>query len=131
MDYHKNAPWTAISRERLARLVIDDGLRVSAAAVRFCVSAKTAAKWVDRYRQLGTAGLADRSSRAGYSRNYIGLVEQGKTSPLGVRPSFMRVFIAQADFSAPFYSGIGYSLGTCAGIRRLVRRLCQFAGNAR
>ena len=28
MDYHKNAPWTAVSRERLARMVIDDGLRV-------------------------------------------------------------------------------------------------------
>jgi transposase InsO family protein len=63
MDYHKNAPWTAVSRERLARMVIDGGLTVSAAALRFCVSAKTAAKWVGRYRQLGAAGLADRSSR--------------------------------------------------------------------
>ena len=63
MDYHKNAPWTAISRERLAHMVIDDGLRVSAAALRFCVSAKTAAKWVGRYRQFGVAGLTDRSSR--------------------------------------------------------------------
>ena len=27
MDYHKNAPWTAMSRGRLARMVIDDGLR--------------------------------------------------------------------------------------------------------
>ncbi len=26
MDYHKNAPWTAVSREGLARLVIHDGL---------------------------------------------------------------------------------------------------------
>ncbi len=52
MDYHKNAPWTAMSRGRLARMVIDDGLRVSAAALRFSVSAKTAAKWVGRYRQL-------------------------------------------------------------------------------
>jgi leucine-zipper of insertion element IS481 len=63
MDYHKNAPWTAVSRERIARMVIDDGLRVSAAALCFSVSAKTAAKWVGRYRQLDAAGLADRSSR--------------------------------------------------------------------
>ncbi len=63
MDYHKNAPWTAVSRERLARLVIEDGLSASAAALRFTVSAKTAAKWVGRYRLLGVAGLADRSSR--------------------------------------------------------------------
>jgi transposase InsO family protein len=63
MDYHKNAPWTAVSRERLARMVIEDGLTISAAALRFTVSAKTAAKWVGRYRLLGVAGLADRSSR--------------------------------------------------------------------
>lgn len=63
MDYHKNAPWTAISRERLAHLVVHDGLTVCAAAARFSVSARTAAKWVGRYRQSGSAGLADRSSR--------------------------------------------------------------------
>ena len=63
MDYHKNAPWTAVSRGRLARLVIEDGVRLNAAAARFCVSARTAAKWVGRYRQFGAAGLADRSSR--------------------------------------------------------------------
>jgi len=63
MDYHKNAPWTAVSRGRLARLVIEDGVRLVSAAGRFSVSSKTAAKWVARYRQLGDAGLADRSSR--------------------------------------------------------------------
>ena len=63
MDYHKNAPWTAVSRERLARMVIDDGERVQSAASRFSVSWKTAAKWSSRYRQFGAAGLTDRSSR--------------------------------------------------------------------
>lgn len=38
-------------------------MRLGSAAARFCVSAKTAAKWVKRYRQFGAAGLADRSSR--------------------------------------------------------------------
>jgi len=63
MDYHKNAPWTAISRERLARMVIVERVTVKTAAARFSVSSKTAAKWVARYRQFGAAGLADRSSR--------------------------------------------------------------------
>ena len=63
MDYHKNAPWTAVSRERLARMVVEDGMRLSWAAARFSVSLKTAAKWLARYRQDGPAGLADRSSR--------------------------------------------------------------------
>ena len=53
MDYHKNAPWTAMSRERLARMVIEDGVRLGSAAARFSVSGKTAAKWVGRYRQSG------------------------------------------------------------------------------
>jgi transposase len=61
MDYHKNAPWTAVSRERLARMVINDSVTVQSAAAKFRVSAKTAAKWVRRYRQLGVAGLADRT----------------------------------------------------------------------
>ncbi len=63
MDYHKNAPWTAVSRERLARMVVEEGMRLRSAAARFSVSSKTAAKWLSRYRELGTAGLADRSSR--------------------------------------------------------------------
>jgi transposase InsO family protein len=63
MDYHKNAPWTAISRERLARMVVEQGLTRKAASARFSVSAKTAGKWVRRYRQFGAAGLVDRSSR--------------------------------------------------------------------
>jgi transposase InsO family protein len=63
MDYHKNAPWTAVSRERLARMVIEDGVQLGSVAARFSVSWKTAAKWLTRYRQLGAAGLIDRSSR--------------------------------------------------------------------
>jgi transposase InsO family protein/transposase-like protein len=63
MDYHKNAPWTAVSRERLARMVIDDGVTLTRAAASFHVNVKTVAKWVGRYRQFGSAGLADRSSR--------------------------------------------------------------------
>jgi transposase len=78
MDYHKNAPWTAVSRERLARMVIEDGVRVGSAAARFCVSSKTAAKWVGRYRLFGVAGLLDRSSRPHQSPRQTGplLVEK-------------------------------------------------------
>lgn len=71
MDYHKNAPWTAVSRGRLARLVIEESVGLQAAAARFSVSPKTAAKWVARYRQLGVAGLADRSSRPHHSPRQI------------------------------------------------------------
>jgi len=69
MDYHKNAPWTAVSRERLARMVINEGVTLKAAAARLSVSAKTAAKWMGRYRQLGVAGLAGQSHPNLISRN--------------------------------------------------------------
>ncbi len=90
MDYHKNAPWTAVSRERLARMVIDEGLRINAAASRFSVSAKTAAKWLGRYRQWGAAGLADRSSRPHRSPRQIpsSLLERVVVLRRGHRPGY-------------------------------------------
>jgi transposase InsO family protein len=63
MDYHKNARLTAIGREQLARAVVLDRCTLQAAAARFHVSAKTAAKWAGRYRQGGSDALSDRSSR--------------------------------------------------------------------
>jgi transposase InsO family protein len=63
MDYHQNARLVIHSRAELARSVVEQGLTLKLAAARFQVSAKTAAKWVRRYRELGQAGLGDRSSR--------------------------------------------------------------------
>jgi transposase InsO family protein len=63
MDCHKNARLTAYSREQLARRVLEQGVTLKLAAASFNVTAKTAAKWVRRYREDGTAGLGDRSSR--------------------------------------------------------------------
>ena len=63
MDYHQNARLTVHSREQLARRVLEQGLTLKQAAACFHVSAKTAAKWVRRYREFGSAGLGDRSSR--------------------------------------------------------------------
>ena len=63
MDYHQNARLVIHSREQLALAVIERGLTLKQAAASFNVSAKTAAKWVRRYRELGRAGMGDRSSR--------------------------------------------------------------------
>ena len=63
MDYHQNARLTVHSREQLAKIVLEQGLTLKAAASAFNVSARTAAKWVSRYQQGGPAGLKDRSSR--------------------------------------------------------------------
>jgi len=63
MDYHQHARLTLFGREQLAKRVLGEGLTLKLAAASFNVSAKTAAKWVRRYREAGAAGLGDRSSR--------------------------------------------------------------------
>src|SRR4029077_6607074 len=63
MDTHKNAPLTPKGREAMVRNVIEGGLTKAAAALQFNVSAKTVAKWVERFRAEGVDGLRDRLSR--------------------------------------------------------------------
>ena len=47
----------------MVRNVIEGGLTKAAAALQFNVSAKTVAKWVERFRAEGVDGLRDRLSR--------------------------------------------------------------------
>ena len=63
MDTHKNASLTPKGREAMARSVIEGGLSKAAAARQFNTTPKTVAKWVERFRAEGVAGLRDRSSR--------------------------------------------------------------------
>ena len=63
MDLHQNARLTLRSRETLAKKIMTETVTQKAAAAGFCVSRKTAGKWVRRYRTLGLSGLRDRSSR--------------------------------------------------------------------
>ncbi len=60
---HANATLTERGRLKLARCVVDDGWPLRRAAERFQVSVNTATRWAERYRQLGEAGMVDRSSR--------------------------------------------------------------------
>jgi transposase len=63
MDTHKNAPMTPKGREAMVRFVIDGGQSKAAAARQFNTTAKTVAKWVERFRAESVDGLRDRSSR--------------------------------------------------------------------
>jgi transposase InsO family protein len=60
---HRNAALTPVQRLRLARLVVDGGWSISAAAAYYRVSWDTASKWSRRYVELGAEGMAERSSR--------------------------------------------------------------------
>lgn len=62
MKLHGNAALSFRQRERMVRRVVDQGWSVREAALAAEVSARTAGKWVARYRSEGDAGLLDRSS---------------------------------------------------------------------
>ena len=63
MDTHQNARLTPKGRELMVRTVLDQGLSKAATARKFNTSAKTVAKWVNRFLAHGLDGLLDRSSR--------------------------------------------------------------------
>ena len=63
MNIHKNARLTPLRREEMALAVIEGGLSKAHAARMYGVSAKIVARWVERYRAEGSAGMVDRSSR--------------------------------------------------------------------
>ena len=60
---HANAALTPRARLRLAKLIVEDGWKPTAAAKMFMVSTVTARKWAARFRAEGPTGMADRSSR--------------------------------------------------------------------
>jgi transposase InsO family protein len=62
MKLHANAALSFRQRERMVRRVVDERWSVRDAASAAEVSARTAGKWVARYRAEGLSGLLDRSS---------------------------------------------------------------------
>lgn len=66
---HRNAPLSETGRLRLARCVVEEGWPLRRAAERYQVAVTTAARWASRYRELGPAGMVDRSSRPHRSPN--------------------------------------------------------------
>jgi transposase InsO family protein len=99
---HANALLTPRGRLALARLIVEEGWPLRRAAERFQVAVPTAARWAARYRELGPAGMVDRSSRPRRSprrtptrreRRIIGLRVSRRWGPariaftLGMHPS--------------------------------------------
>src|ERR1700754_2852792 len=62
MKLHANAPLGPKGRATMVRRVLEEGIALTEAAEAAGVSARTAAKWVARYRAEGEAGQLDRSS---------------------------------------------------------------------
>jgi len=109
---HANAALTPRARLRLARLVIDDGWPISQAAELFQVAWPTAKRWADRYRDLGPAGMGDRSSRPHHQPN--------RTSARVVRRI---VSLRRRKRLGPV--GIGDQLGLASSTVHAVLRRCR------
>jgi transposase InsO family protein len=62
MKLHANAPLGPKGRATMVRRVLEEKVALTEAAAAAGVSARTAGKWVRRYRAEGEAGLLDRSS---------------------------------------------------------------------
>jgi transposase InsO family protein len=62
MKLHANAPLGPKGRATMVRRVLEEGVALTEAAEAAGVSARTASKWVRRYRAEGEAGMVDRSS---------------------------------------------------------------------
>jgi transposase len=72
MNIHKNARLTPLRREEMALAVIEGNLSQAQAASQYTVTAKIVKRWVERYKEQGRAGMADRSSRPKCSPNATG-----------------------------------------------------------
>jgi len=84
---HANAILTPAGRLRLARLVVDQRWTYARAAERFSVSTTTARRWAVRYRELGTAGMVDRSSRPHRCPNQLPQRTERRIVKLRLNPS--------------------------------------------
>jgi transposase InsO family protein len=69
MKLHANAPLGPKGRAIMVKRVLEDGIALTEAAEAAGVSARTAGKWVRRYRAEGEAGLLDRSSAPRHVHN--------------------------------------------------------------
>jgi transposase InsO family protein len=69
MKLHANAPLGPKGRATMVRRVLEEGIALTEAAEAAGVSARTAGKWVRRYREEGEAGLLDRSSAPKHVHN--------------------------------------------------------------
>ncbi len=69
MKLHANSPLGPKGRATMVRRVLEEGIALTEAAEAAGVSARTAGKWVRRYRAEGEAGLFDRSSAPRHVHN--------------------------------------------------------------
>lgn len=63
MNQHSNARLTPFSRAQIVKRIIGEHHSIAQVALDFGVSQRTVSKWLKRFREEGSEGLNDRSSR--------------------------------------------------------------------
>lgn len=81
MKLHANAPLGPKGRAIMVMRVLEGGIALTEAAEAAGVSARTAGKWVRRYRAEGEAGLLDRSSAHATSTTPRRLIASKRSPP--------------------------------------------------
>ena len=114
----------------MVRSVVDGGLSRTAAARRFNTTAKTVAKWVERFRKDGVEGLRDRSSRPHSSPNQTSLATRASVEALRRQRYTGKQIAIELGLSAATVSRILRRLGLnkidalepCEPVRRYERQ---------
>ena len=95
----------------MVRSVVDDGRTKAVAARQFNTSAKTVAKWVDRFRKDGIEGLRDHSSRPHSSPSQTPLAARASVGVLRRRRYTGKQIAIELGLSAATVSRILRRLG--------------------
>jgi transposase InsO family protein len=119
---HANAVLTPRQRLRLARLIVEEKWPTARAAEAFGVGWKTAAKWADRYRTQGKAGMVDRSSRPRSSPGKTGPQKTKRIVSLRLRKRWGAVRLAAETGVAPSTAGAVLRRCRISRLSRLERR---------
>jgi transposase InsO family protein len=110
MKLHANAPFGPKGRLTMVRRVVEEGWSLTEAAEAAGVSERTTRKWIDRYREEGEAGLADRSSAPGTVAN------RTEESRIEAIAALRRVRMTGAEIS----ECLGMALSTVSGVLRRI-----------
>jgi transposase InsO family protein len=119
---HANAALTPRQRLRMAQLVVDENWPKVRAAEFFGVAWKTADRWAERYRSLGKAGMADRSSRPHSSPAKTDPATTQRIVSLRLRKRWGPVRLAAETGVAPSTAGAVLRRCRISRLSRLERR---------
>src|SRR5690625_6163369 len=82
---HRNAPLTALGRQRAVAQVVVRGRPIAHVAAELRIARATLSKWVARYRAEGEAGLLDRPSAPATRPSRLPVRSEEHTSELQSR----------------------------------------------